>query len=155
MSIFMGDDSPRTLEVFSDCVSVMLKDGVLTREERRLIAALSRSLELKDGEPLKVYEKVKIGEKMVGGSTISRKNQLKVYQNIYEVALVGALSKDEWRILAFLRQKFSITESEHKEIQNILKNNFKERYEPKVVESLFKTIEDSATTITKMIGRLF
>ena len=88
MSIFMGDDSPRTLEVFSDCVSVMLKDGVLTREERRLIAALSRSLELKDGEPLKVYEKVKIGEKMVGGSKISRKNQLKVYQNIYEVALL-------------------------------------------------------------------
>ena len=151
----MGDDSPRTLEVFSDCVSVMLKDGVLTREERRLIAALSRSLELKDGEPLKVYEKVKIGEKIVGGSSISRKNQLKVYQNIYEVALVGALSKDEWRILAFLRQKFGITESEHKGIQNNLKNNFKERYEPKVVESLFKTIEDSATTITKMIGRLF
>ena len=151
----MGDESPRTLEVFSDCISVMLKDGVLTREERRLIAALSRSLELKDGEPLKVYEKVKDGEKMVGGNTIPRKNQLKVYQNIYEVALVGALSKDEWRILAFLRQKFSITENEHKQIQNNLKNNFKERYEPKVVESLFKTIEDSATTITKMIGRLF
>ncbi|MAO70476.1 MAG: hypothetical protein CL983_05285 [Euryarchaeota archaeon] len=151
----MGDESPRTLEVFSDCISVMLKDGVLTREERRLIAALSKGLELEDGEPLKVYEKVKIGEKMIGGNTISRNNQLKVYQNIYEVALIGALSKDEWRILAFLRQRFDITENEHKEIQNNLKNNFKERYEPKVVESLFKTIEDSATTITKMIGRLF
>ena len=92
---------------------------------------------------------------MIGGNTISRNNQLRVYQNIYEVALVGALSKDEWRILAFLRQRFNITENEHKEIQNNLKNNFKERYEPKVVESLFKTIEDSATTITKMIGRLF
>ena len=151
----MGDESPRTLEVFSDCVSVMLNDGILTREERRLIAALSRSLELKDGEPLQVYEKVKIGEKMIGGKTISRKNQLKVYQNIYEIALVGALSKDEWRILAFLRQRFNITEEEHNKIQSDLKNNIKERYEPKVVESLLKTIEDSATTITKMIGRLF
>ena len=151
----MGDESPRTLEVFSDCVSVMLNDGILTREERRLIAALSRSLELKDGEPLKVYEKVKIGEKMIGGKIISRKNQLKVYQNIYEIALVGALSKDEWRILAFLRQRFNITEEEHNKIQSDLKNNIKERYEPKVVESLLKTIEDSATTITKLIGRLF
>ena len=105
----MGDESPRTLEVFSDCLC-NVKGWVLTREERRLIAALSKGLELEDGEPLKVYEKVKIGEKMIGGNTISRNNQLKVYQNIYEVALIGALSKDEWRILAFLRQRFDITE---------------------------------------------
>ncbi|HJM44988.1 MAG TPA: hypothetical protein QF644_03455 [Candidatus Poseidoniaceae archaeon] len=151
----MGDDAPRTLEVFSDCVTVMLKDGVLTREERRLISALSRNLELKDEEPLEVYEKIKIGERIKGGDIISREKQLEIFQNIYEVALVGALSKDEWRILAFLRQEFKINEEEHKKIQTRLKNNIKERYEPKVVESLFKTIEDSASTITKMIGRLF
>jgi len=151
----MGDAAPRTLELFSDCVTVMLKDGILTREERRLISALSRNLQLKDGEPLQVYEKVKIGEKITGGELISREKQLEIFQNIYEVALVGALSKDEWRILAFLRQEFGITEEDHENIQNNLKNNIKERYEPKVVESLLKTIEDSATTITKMIGRLF
>ncbi len=151
----MGDGSPRTLEVFSDCVTVMLNDGILTREERRLISALSRNLELKDGEPLEVYEKVKLGEKIEGGKIISRKKQLEIYQNVYEIALVGALSKDEWRLLAFLRKKFDITDEEHEEIQSHLKNNIKERYEPKVVESLLKTIEDSATTITKMIGRLF
>ena len=151
----MGDGSPRTLEVFSDCVTVMLSDGILTREERRLISALSRNLELKDGEPLQIYEKVKNGGKMVGGGIISREKQLVIYQNVYEIALVGALSKDEWRLLAFLRKEFDINEEEHKEIQTRLKNNIKERYEPKVVESLLKTIEDSATTITKMIGRLF
>jgi len=151
----MGDASPRTLEVFSDCVTVMLNDGVLTREERRLISALSRNLELKEGEPLEVYEKVKLGEKMVGGNKIPREKQLDIYQNLYEVALVGALSKDEWRILAFLRKEFAITDEDHDKIQSRLKNNIKERYEPKVVESLLKTIEDSANTITKMIGRLF
>ena len=151
----MGDASPRTLEVFSDCVTVMLNDGVLTREERRLISALSRNLDLKEGEPLQVYEKVKIGEKMLGGNKITREKQLDIYQNLYEVALVGALSKDEWRILAFLRKEFAITDEEHENIQSKLKNNIKERYEPKVVESLLKTIEDSANTITKMIGRLF
>ena len=151
----MGDESPRTLKVFSDCVTVMLNDGVLTREERRLISALSRNLELKDGEPLQIYEKVRNGEKVVGGTVISRDKQLMIYQNIYEIALVGALSKDEWRLLAFLRKEFDINEEEHEEIQTLLKNNIKERYEPKVVESLLKTIEDSATTITKMIGRLF
>ena len=151
----MGDGSPRTLEVFSDCVTVMLNDGILTREEKRLISALSRNLNLKDGEPLQIYEKVKMGEKMVGGSKISRKKQLEIYQNVYEIALVGALSKDEWRLLAFLRKEFDINEEEHTEIQTLLKNNIKERYEPKVVESLLKTIEDSTTTITKMIGRLF
>ena len=151
----MGDGSPRTLEVFSDCVTVMLNDGILTREEKRLISALSRNLNLKDGEPLQIYEKVKMGEKMVGGAKLSRKKQLEIYQNVYEIALVGALSKDEWRLLAFLRKEFDINEEEHTEIQSLLKNNIKERYEPKVVESLLKTIEDSTTTITKMIGRLF
>ena len=151
----MGDEVPRTLEVFSDCVTVMLNDGVLTREERRLISALSRNLDLKEGEPLQVYEKVKIGEKMLGGNKITREKQLDIYQNLYEVALVGALSKDEWRILAFLRKEFAITDEEHDNIQSKLKNSIKERYEPKVVESLLKTIEDSANTITKMIGRLF
>lgn len=151
----MGDAFPRTLEVFSDCVTVMLNDGVLTREERRLISALSRNLDLKEGEPLQVYEKVKIGEKMLGGNKIAREKQLEIYQNLYEVALVGALSKDEWRILAFLRKEFAITDEEHETIQTKLKNNIKERSEPKVVESLLKTLEDSANTITKMIGRLF
>ncbi len=151
----MGDSSPRTLEVFSDCVAVMLKDGLLTREERRLISALSRNLKLKDGEPLKVYEKVKIGKKMDGGDLISREQQLEIYQSLYEIALVGSLSKDEWRILAFLRQEFSIGDVEHKKIENELKNNIKERYEPKVVETLFKTIEDSTNTITNLIKRLF
>tara|TARA_B100001123_G_scaffold425277_1_gene537931 strand:- start:535 stop:1002 length:468 start_codon:yes stop_codon:yes gene_type:complete len=152
---FMGDAAPRTLEVFSDCVTVMLNDGILTREERRLISALSRCLELKDGEPLKVYEKVKIGEKMTGGELISRDKQLEIYENVYEIALVGALSKDEWRLLAFLRNEFNINEQEHEEIQTHLKNNIKERYEPKVVESLLKTIEDSANTITKIISKIF
>ena len=151
----MGDASPRTLEVFSDCVTVMLNDGVLTREERRLISALSRNLDLKEGEPLQVYEKEKIGEKMLGGNKIAREKQLEIYQNLYEVALVGALSKDELRILAFLRKEFAITDEEHETIQTKLKNNIKERSEPKVVESLLKTLEDSANTITKMIGRLF
>ena len=151
----MGDGSPRTLEVFSDCVTVMLNDGILTREEKRLISALSRNLDLKDGEPLQIYEKVKMGEKMAGGAKLSRKKQLEIYQNVYEIALVGALSKDEWRLLAFLRKEFDINEEEHTEIQSLLKNNIKERYEPKVVESLLKTIEDSTTTITKMIGKLF
>ena len=92
---------------------------------------------------------------MLGGNKITREKQLDIYQNLYEVALVGALSKDEWRILAFLRKEFAITDEEHENIQSKLKNNIKERYEPKVVESLLKTIEDSANTITKMIGRLF
>ncbi len=151
----MGGTAPRTLEVFGDCVSVMLKDGILTREERRLISALSRNLKLKDGEPLKVYEKVKLGKKMDGGELISREQQLEIYQNLYEVALVGSLSKDEWRILAFLRQEFGISELEHKEIELELKNNIKERYEPKVVDTLLKTIEDSTNTITNLIKRLF
>lgn len=151
----MADHAPRSLQLFGDCIAVMLNDGVLTREERRLITVLSRDLGMKDGEPLEVYEAVRDGEEVMGGEELSRERQLSTYQNVYEVALIGSLSHDEWRLLAYLRKRFSIDEDEHREIEDSLKHAVQERYEPKVVERLLNTLEDSVSTITRMIGRIF
>lgn len=151
----MADLSPRSLQLFGDCIAVMLNDGVLTREERRLITALSRDLDMEDDEPLKVYEAVRDGKDVDGGFVLSRTKQLATYQNVYEVALVGTLSHDEWRLLAYLRTRFDITDEEHQEIERSLKNAVQERYEPKVVDRLLNTLEDSVATITRMIGRIF
>jgi len=92
--------------------------------------------------------------------SISRAENLSIVYVDMEKAMnqsaVGkSLSKQIEKIHKANLKEFKINEEEHKKIQTRLKNNIKERYEPKVVESLFKTIEDSASTITKMIGRLF
>ena len=151
----MADQTPRSLQLFGDCIAVMLNDGVLTREERRLITVLSRDLGMVDGEPLEVYEAVRDGKEVGGGEVLSRERQLSTYQNVYEVALIGSLSHDEWRLLAYLRKKFGISEDEHKGIEDSLKNAMQERYEPKVVDRLLNTLEDSVSTITRMISRIF
>ena len=151
----MADGSPRSLQLFGDCIAVMLNDGILTREERRLITVLSRDLNMKDGEPLEVYEAIRDGKEIKGGVELSRDNQLSTYQNVYEVALVGTLSHDEWRLLAYLRKRFDIDDEEHKNIEDSLRNAVQERYEPKVVDRLLNTLEDSVSTITRMIGKIF
>ena len=151
----MADQTPRSLQLFGDCIAVMLNDGGLTREERRLITVLSRDLDMEDGQPLEIYEAVRDGEEVEGGEVLSREKQLSTYQNVYEVALIGSLSHDEWRLLAYLRKRFSISKDEHKDIEDSLKNAMQERYEPKVVERLLSTLEDSVSTITRMISRIF
>ena len=56
--------APETLKVFSAVIKVVLSDGVLTQEEKRLIIAIGRELELDDGDPLNVYNAVIKGEEI-------------------------------------------------------------------------------------------
>ncbi len=58
--------APETLKVFSAVIKVVLSDGVLTQEEKRLIIAIGRELELDDGDPLNVYNAVLKGEEIDG-----------------------------------------------------------------------------------------
>ena len=44
------------LDVFRSTVEVMLTDGVLTREEKRLIIKLASALKLAPDEPAYIYE---------------------------------------------------------------------------------------------------
>ena len=54
----MSSDGLGTLEVFRSTVEVMLVDGVLTREEKRLIIKLASALRLRSDEPAYIYEAI-------------------------------------------------------------------------------------------------
>ena len=79
VTIFMTG-APETLNVFSAVIQVVLADGVLTQEEKRLIIAIGRELELDDGDPLKVYEAVLRGEEIDGGREMTRKERGDLYR---------------------------------------------------------------------------
>ncbi len=137
--------------VFAGALRVMLSDGVLTREERRLTAALSRHMELKDDDPLKIYEAVISGENIDGGKEITDEEGQEIYVRVYEVALVGVLSNDEWQLLAYLRQVFGIDEKTHREIEALLMKVVEEKYEPKMHQKMIGHLKDSVS----IIGRWF
>ena len=101
----------------------MLLDGVLTREEKRLIIKLASLLELKAEEPAMAYAAIQEGEELSGGKSIDRQKQLKVYEKIYEVALLNeSLSQDEWRVIRYIKELFDISDSEDKKVLDNIKS---------------------------------
>ena len=142
-----------TLDVFRSTVEVMLVDGVLTREEKRLIIKLASVLNLTEDEPAYIYESIQLKNDSRPGERISSDDMRTIYTAVFEVAIVNAsLSKDEFRVLAHLRSQFEIDDELHAEIEQELREMVKEKYEDKaVIDTLMDTLRDSVG----LVGDLF
>jgi hypothetical protein len=141
------------LDVFRSTVEVMLVDGVLTREEKRLIIKLASALKLSPEEPAYVYEAIQSGEASRSGDPISPEEMRVIYTKVFEVAIVNAsLSRDEFRVLANLRTQFDIDDELHEEIEHELREMVKEKYGDKaMIDTLMDTLRDSVG----LVGDLF
>ena len=105
--------APETLKVFSAVIRVVLSDGVLTQEEKRLIITIGRELELDDGDPLKVYEAVKHGEESVGGREMTRKERVDLYRKSWmTVHFNEDESDDEAAVMKCLREELHFSKDE-------------------------------------------
>ncbi|HJM55438.1 MAG TPA: hypothetical protein QGI72_04245 [Poseidonia sp.] len=141
------------LDVFRSTVEVMLIDGILTREEKRLIIKLASVLELSPDEPAYIYEAIQTKRDTRPGNIVSAENMHSIYTKVFEVAIVNAsLSRDEFRVLAHLRSQFDIDDAHHREIEGELRDMVKEKYEDAaVIDTLMNTLRDSVG----MVGDLF
>ncbi len=150
---FVSSSEIGTLDIFRSTVEVMLADGVLTREEKRLIIKLASALGLKAEEPAYVYEAIQNQAQTRPGEPVSDEDMRTIYTKVFEVAIVNAsLSKDEFRVLAHLRSQFDINDELHAEIEHELREMVKEKYEDKaVIDTLMDTLKDSVG----LVGDLF
>ena len=141
------------LDVFRSTVEVMLTDGVLTREEKRLIIKLASALKLKSDEPAYIYRCIQSGEASNSGEPVSDEDMRSIYTKVFEVAIVNAsLSRDEFRVLANLRDQFNIEDQLHEEIEHELRETMKEKYGDKaMIDTLMDTLKDSVG----LVGDLF
>jgi len=141
------------LDVFRSTIEVMLEDGVLTREEKRLIIKLANALGLQDDEPSMIYSAIKNGEKIESGHEVTPNEQRLVYTRVFEVAIVNAsLSRDEFRVLAHLREQFSIDDDDHARIESDLRDLIRQKTEDEnVIDKLLGTLRDSVS----LVGGLF
>jgi hypothetical protein len=149
----MAKDSIGNLEIFRTTVEVVLDDGVLSREEKRLIIKLASALKLSPEDAPQIYEDIKNNKDSPPGEPIDHNSARAIYVKIFEIAIVNAsLSKDEFRVLAHLREILSITEEEHEQVENELRELVKEKYDDDdLIESFLSTIKDS----TKLVTNLF
>ncbi len=149
----VSGDSVGALDVFRTTIEVMLEDGVLTREEKRLIIKLANALGLSPEEPGEVYAAIREGRSTANGSFVSPNEQRLVYTRVFEVAIVNAsLSRDEFRVLAHLRNQFSIGDDDHARIESDLRDLIRQKADDEnVVEKLLNTLKDSVS----LVGSLF
>ena len=141
------------LTVFRTTTEVMLRDGVLTREEKRLIIKLANSLGLSPEEPAEVYSAIRENRDTEPGRDVSPNEQRLVYTRVFEVAIVNAsLSKDEFAVLAHLRSQFNIDDDDHERIEADLRDMIRQKTEDEnVVDKLLGTLKDSVS----LVGSLF
>ena len=142
-----------TLEAFHSTISVMLVDKVLTREEKRLIIKLASALGLNEDEPSEIYQAIKSGDKVEGGEPIDNGKAHEIYTKVFEIAIVNAsLSRDEFRVLAHLRDIFQIDDDEHHRIEEELREIVRAKFEdPNVIDKMLGTLRDSVS----LVGDLF
>ena len=144
------------IEVFKTTVQVMLEDGVLTREEKRLVIKLSSALGLTENEPGLVYKSIREDTELPSGREISEGEAREIFMKIFEVALVNAsLSLDEFRVLDHLRETFGIDEVDFNNIKSELEGIIKEKYDdPNVLEKVYEILKDGVNSINDRIDNL-
>ena len=149
----MSGENIGALDVFRSTTEIMLRDGVLTREEKRLIIKLANALGLSAEEPADVYAAMRENRETEPGRDVSTNEQRLVYTRVFEVAIVNAsLSKDEFAVLAHLRGLFNINDDDHSRIEADLRDMIRQKTEDEnVVDKLLGTLKDSVS----LVGSLF
>ena len=149
----MSGENVGALTVFRTTVEVMLRDGILTREEKRLIIKLANALGLSPDEPAEIYAAIREQRETEAGREVTPNEQRLVYTRVFEVAIVNAsLSKDEFAVLANLRNQFSIDDEDHARIEADLRDMIRQKTEDEnVVDKLLGTLRDSVS----LVGSLF
>ncbi len=153
---FVSAESVYRLAAFRSTIEVMLLDGVLTREEKRLIIRLSSCLNLDSHQPAEIYQAIMDNVETEEGDILTAEEQHEIYKTVFEVAIINAsLSKDEFRVMAHLREIFSIDDEEHNLVERELRDMVKERFEdPNVVEKTLNTLRDSVRVVTTLFDNV-
>lgn len=149
----MTTSNSRKLDIFRSTIEVMLADGRLTREEKRLTIKLASALGLTEEQPGQIYMDIQNSEDSEPGELVTMEEAREIYTKVFEVAIVNAsLSRDEFRVLAHLRSLFEIDDDEHEAIETQLREIVKEKFEdPGVVDKMLHTLRDSVG----LVGDIF
>ena len=103
-----------------------------------------------------IYQAIIDGKETEKGDRLTEDEQREVYKTIFEIAIINAsLSKDEFRVMAHLRDIFSIDDEEHQIVEDELRDMVKERFEdPNVVEKTLSTLRDSVRLVTTLFDNV-
>ena len=154
-SRFVPSDSITDISTFQGVVSIVLKDGEITREEKRLVIKLANLLLLEEDVPKRVYDAIVAGEKLEGGNKISKEDRLKVYAGMFQTAYLNAsISEDEYLVVAYLRYLFDISDEENELVMDGIHDALEEHVEKNVFQVVEKGFDQAKDVVDGLFNRI-
>jgi hypothetical protein len=148
-------DTVTDLSAFHGVVSIVLKDGEITREEKRLVIKLASLLGLDKDAPKHVYDAIISGDEPVGGTVLGKEDCLRVYAGMFQTAYLNAsISEDEYLVVAYLRYLFDITEEENVQVMNGIYSELEDHVEKNVFQVVEKGFEQAKDIVDGLFNRI-
>ena len=149
------DDVVTDISAFQGVVSIVLRDGEITREEKRLVIKLASLLGLDDDAPKRVYDAIVAGQKLDGGRVLEREEQLRIYAGMFQTAYLNAsISEDEYFVVAYLRLMFGINEDENEAVISDIHDELEEHVEKNVFQVVEKGLDQAKDVVDGLVNKL-
>ena len=154
-SPFVPDDDVTDISAFQGVVSIVLRDGEITREEKRLVIKLASLLGLDEDAPKRVYDAIVAGEKLEGGRVLDKEEQLRIYAGMFQTAYLNAsISEDEYFVVAYLRLMFQINEDENDAVITAIHDELEEHVEKNVFQVVEKGLDQAKDVVDGLVNKL-
>lgn len=148
-------DAPTDISTFQGVVTLVLRDGEITREEKRLVIKLAGLLELDEEAPKRIYDAVISGEALEVGRTLEKAERMRVYAELFKTAFLNAsISEDEYLVVAYLRHLFDITDAEHDKIVVGMQQSLEEHVEKGVFDVVEKGFDQALDKVEGIFDRI-
>ena len=152
---FVPSDAITDIGAFQGVVTIVLKDGEITREEKRLIIKLASLLGLENDVPKRVYDAIVAGEELSGGNEISKEACLGGYAGMFQTAYLNAsISEDEYLVVAYLRYLFNITDEENELVMQGIHDELEEHVEKNVFQVVEKGFDQAKDAVDGLFNRI-
>ena len=154
-SPFVPNDAITDISTFQGVVSIVLKDGQITREEKRLVIKLASLLNLDADAPKRVYDAIVAGEKLEDGREIGKTKCLEVYAGMFQTAYLNAsISEDEYLVVAYLRHLFDIADEENELVMKDIRSELEEHVKKNAFQVVEKGFEQAKDVVDGLFDRI-
>tara|TARA_B100001029_G_scaffold178850_1_gene186522 strand:+ start:1045 stop:1626 length:582 start_codon:yes stop_codon:yes gene_type:complete len=155
VSGFVPEEVVTDISAFQGVVTIVLRDGEITREEKRLVIKLASLLGLDEAAPKRVYDAIVTGEKLEGGRVLDKEEQLRIYAGMFQTAYLNAsISEDEYFVVAYLRLMFEISDEENDVVINAIHDELEEHVEKNVFQVVEKGLDQAKDVVDNLVNRL-
>ena len=148
-------------EIYTETVKKALEDGIITRDEGKLLKSLRSSLGITESMHEKLEQGFRKGKEILiedEDKELNLKDEIypDMYAETYKNAVITALkdkkiTQDEFRILDYLRQAFDISLEEHGKVEKEVRDELNKTYKVGVTDMVWDRFNYWIKTVNRKL----